>query len=74
MSDSPTTRVGAGRLAALYARVQRTIHEVLDLSLSVGVNFHLVNHDQLLALADRHTANPLENDARQRCFGLPWLW
>jgi hypothetical protein len=55
---------------ALYERVRRTTHEVLGLTVGIPPHFHLVNHDQLLALADRHSASALENDARQRCFGL----
>jgi hypothetical protein len=55
---------------ALYERVQRTVHEVLGLTVAIPPHFHLVNHDQLLELADHHSASMLENDARQRCFGL----
>ena len=55
---------------AVYDRVRRTLHEVLGLTVAVPTHFHLVNHDQLMALADRHTPASLENDARHRCFGL----
>jgi hypothetical protein len=58
------------RAAALFTRVQESIHEALGLTLAVGTHFHLVNHDQLMQLVDRHAANPMESDARHRCFGL----